>query len=104
MIDQALKESGGFPCSLDFGGSGETEPVTFRREMLEEVLTQNSLNGNSQSADLVSVDTFNFKTTQVCDGYVFRHRPAEIGDSSRHMSRGQFLRANPKSVQKLVPD
>jgi hypothetical protein len=97
MIDQALKESGGFPCSLDFGGSGETEPVTFRREMLEEVLTQNSLNGNSQSADLVSVDTFNFKVieTQVCSGYAFRRRLVEIGNSSRHISGDQRFRENP---------
>jgi hypothetical protein len=50
-------------------------------EMFEEVLTQNTLNGNSQSAYLVSVDTFNFKAfdTQVCDGLGFP--PPSGGDS-----------------------
>ena len=52
-------------------------------KMFEEVLTQNTLNGNSQTVDLVSVDTFNFKAidTQICDGYAFRNRLAEIADS-----------------------
>ena len=50
-------------------------------EVLKEILAQNTLNGNSQSAYLVSIDTFNFKAfdTRVCDGLGFP--PPSGGDS-----------------------